>query len=355
MAQIKNKSYRSIGEISKPPVYDNAYVFLIMYGDSYLPGIFTAVYSVKRTNPEADLVVMVTNDVSVETCNKILLVATHLFYIDYLSYPTKPLKSEKQKVHYDSWISESYTKWQMLSLPYKLAIFLDADVIVLQNIDHLFNLEPPAGSFNSSYSKPLGPIHDFLVGARGLDGYLKHNEKIRPNIVKKILHGNSLVACASTILLAPNLKDYYEYCSVMERITSKEPFGLRCASGVDEQSICYFYATVKNKTFTNIHHRYNHMGRKNNYIVHTDYARVMHYNSTNKPWKMKYNEWPDLICWYKIAAEGLSSTKLKASDIKLNDDDVSLAKKAKDLYTMSFMQYVNKKITNCLQIIKLHN
>ena len=342
-----------IGEISKPPIHDNAYVSLIMKGDAYLPGIFATAYSIYRTNPTADIVVMVTPDVSKETCDIILRVASHLFYVNYLAFNTKPLRSDKQRAQYSNWIDVSYTKWISLTLPYKRIIFMDADIITLKNIDHLFDLHAPAGCFNCAYVKPLGRIPDFLIGQRGPDGYLKHGEPVSIETINKIINNNGMLCSASSILLEPSFINYYAFCATMESLTKKEPFGMRCASGVDEQAICYFYANVKHESFTNIHHRYNYVSRKEGYFAPNDYGIVLHYNSINKPWKVAYNDWPDLVCWYKMVAEGLQQFKLKAADVKLKDSDINGAKKAPDQFTIDIFKTINKKITSCLQLIKL--
>lgn len=342
-----------IGMISKPPVYDNAYVFLLMRGDSYLPGLLAAVYSIHRTNPSADLVVMVTPDISEKTIDIILTVATHIFHVNYLSFNTVIPKSKKQTSHYSSWIDVSYTKWISLTLPYRRIIFFDADIIVLQNVDTLFNLRAPAGCFNCAYVKPLGHIRDFLRGPRGPDGYLLHDQPVMPIVINQLLNNYCMVCCASTILLEPNLLHYYEFCRTMEQLTKNRPFGMRCASGADEQSICYFYSNILHMPFTNIHHRYNHMSRKDGYFAPNDYAIVMHYNSINKPWKLSYDAWPDVICWYKMIGSYLHDVKLNPVAIGIKASDVDKAKKATDIYTISFMKNINKSITSCMQLAYL--
>ena len=78
----------------------------------------------------------------------------------------------------------------------------------------------------------------------------------------------------------------------------------------------------------------------------------MHYNSINKPWKLSYNAWPDVICWYKMIASYLHDAKIKPAAIGVNASDVNKAKKATDIYTISFMKDINKSITSCMQLLR---
>ena len=84
-------------KLSSEPKHDNAYVWLLMKGDSYLPGIVTSLFSVIRTNPNADLVVMTTDDVSSHAKSILLKYASHIFEIQYLSVLSKPLKTQNQQ------------------------------------------------------------------------------------------------------------------------------------------------------------------------------------------------------------------------------------------------------------------
>jgi len=56
-----------------------------------------------------------------------------------------PMVTEKQRLLYDIWTSDSFTKWTMSSLTeYDKVILIDADKIGLRNTDELFDLHPPA-------------------------------------------------------------------------------------------------------------------------------------------------------------------------------------------------------------------
>jgi lipopolysaccharide biosynthesis glycosyltransferase len=345
--------HKSTPEISTTPVHDNAYVWLLMKGDSYLPGIFTSVYSILRTNPDADLVIMVTPDVSTSAKEILMKVATHLFYIDYISIDSKPLKSQKQRELYAKWVSVAYTKWNMLAVPYKKALFVDGDTIVLDNIDYLFKMQTPAAPFNNPFVKPLGYIKDYLIGQRGSDNYLVHGAKITPKVVNDCLNKDGMLFTASAVLLSPNFDDYFSYLKMLKTM---EPFGFtKCHSMVDEQSLAYFYSDVKKVDWYNIHQVFNYINWKEGFLAPNDTPIILHYFSEKKPWVMKYNEWPDVICWYKMAAESLEKTHSIPVDIKLDTEQIKLAKTHKDEWIKKYTGKL-KNVSSCLDLIgKLQN
>lgn len=334
-------------------VHDNAYVWLLMKGDSYLPGVYTSVHSVARTNPEADLVIMVTNDVSQNAINLLNNVVNdphlHIVKVDYIEFETLPLKTEKQNKLYKSWKSVSYTKWNMLLLPYEKVLFLDADVIVTKNIDHLFEMKCPAAPFNNAFAKPYGHINNYTNGKKGSDGYLLHGETINRKEINKMLYDGGVVLVASTILLEPNKEHYFRYIRTMQKLL---PFGFpHCHSMVDEQSIVYFYTFILGKTWSNIHHRYNLIAwKKDGYLSKDIVPDVIHYFSDVKPWNLKYNEYEDVISWYKMAADAIKETKIKSTDLNLTLDSVLKASKAQDTFIQKF---AGKKI-NILDINDLN-
>jgi lipopolysaccharide biosynthesis glycosyltransferase len=335
-----------IPEISGPPVYDNAYVWLLMKGDSYLPGIYTSVYSVLRTNPEADLVVMVTPDVSERAREMILKVATHLFYIPYLSFNTLPMRTERQRKIYSKWINSSYTKWNMLALPYKKALFVDADTIHTHNTDEIFDIKAPAAPFASPFVKPLGLIKSFYKGPKAPDGYPAHKSIIDKKTMMDTLNKGGVVITANMVLLEPLLSDYKLYIETITKMSEKQPFGFKNSnSAPDEQSICYFYTIIKKKNWTCLHQQYNYIAWKDGFIKNK-VPKNIHYISEIKPWVMKYNEYDDIISWYKMAAIAIDKTNIKPADILLKDDDVNKARVADDKFVKKFI-----KVNTILDIV----
>lgn len=326
MSEEKNR----IPEISGPPMHDVAYTWLFMKGDAYLPGIFTSVYSVLRTKPEADLVVMVTDDISENARNILLTVATHLFYIPYLEFDSKPLRTARQREIYDKWITSSYSKWNALALPYKKVILIDGDTIHTDNTDILFSLQAPAMPFNNPFNKPIGRIPSTWKEPKGKDRYMVHGARIPAQDIANVLNKGGILPTAAPVVLEPSLTDYEEYVTL---IKSMQPFGFpECNNGPDEQSICWYYSVHKKLDWTNIHHRYNYIGWKDGFLLKGDVPYILHFFSDTKPWNTNYNTYEDIICWYKMADEAVEHTSIKPEDIHLSLQNITAAKKAKDTF-----------------------
>jgi lipopolysaccharide biosynthesis glycosyltransferase len=319
-----------IPEISSPPIHDRAYVWLLMKGDAYLPGVYASVYSVLRTDPEADLVVMVTDDVSEPARATLLKVATHLFMIPYLSFESKPLKTARQREIYDKWITSSYSKWNALALPYKKVILIDGDTIHLDNTDVLFDLPAPAMPFNNPFNRPIGTVPSTWKGPKGPDRYMLHGCKVPARDIVNVLHQGGILPTAAPVVLEPSLKDYEEYITLIRKM---QPFGFpKCNNGPDEQSICWYYSAHRKLDWHNIHHRYNYIIWKDGFLSKGDVPYILHYFSDVKPWAMKFDAYDDVISWYKMAAEAIEKTKISPGDILLSADNISGAKNKPDKF-----------------------
>jgi alpha-N-acetylglucosamine transferase len=322
-------------KLSSEPKHDNAYVWLLMKGDSYLPGIVTSLFSVIRTNPNADLVVMTTDDVSSHAKSILLKYASHIFDIQYLSVLSKPLKTQNQQRMYEKWIGVSYTKWQMLALPYKKAIFVDGDTIHMSNTDELFDLPAPAAPFASPYMQPLGKIPSYIAKSKnGPDGYPKHKSIVTQAEINNMLHKHGNLLTANMVLLEPSKIDHKKY---VDMVKSMEPFGFQtCNSGFDEQSIAYFYTFIKKKNWTALHQIYNYVAWKDRFILKGVIPHNIHYISEGKPWVYAYDRFDDVLSWYKFAALAIIYGKITAQDIFLKESDIEGAVRSGDTFVKKF-------------------
>jgi len=288
-----------------------AYVTLVMRGDDYVPGAFATMYSIRETKPDANLVIMVTNDVSERARTTLSQVCDYVVEVDYLAYKSKQMKTAKQKELYESWIEQSYTKWQALRLPFDKVLIIDSDIAVVKNMDHLFSLRAPAAPFNSPFAKPYGKLPNIYDINKGPDGYTIHGAPISPELVMKGLKESKTTTLHGTsVLLAPNLKDYRQFLDMMNKYKdANTAFGFDIHSGFDEQSLALFYASYKKEEFTNIHQRYNFMSWKTwteedgYFLVPGDVPYVVHFMSKPKPWNQKLTEdteWKDVGLWWMI-------------------------------------------------------
>ena len=304
---------------------DYAFVWLLMKGDAYTPGVFTSVHSINRTRQCSkegfNTVVMVTPDVSEEAIYSLSNVADYIVHVDYLQHATKAMRTEKQRELYSSWIDVSYTKWRALCLPFKKIIFLDADVIVLDTIDSLFNLQAPAGHFSSAFAKPCGKMENPYVNKDivGEDDYARHGVTITKDMLAKGFNKLTTVH-ATSILLKPSVKDFTNYVNMLQT-QFKDQFGFDTNSGADEQSIVYYYSLYPSgpqKEWTNIHQRYNFHSWKTERFLKNEMPYVIHFMSQPKVWMMKVSEYEDLVNWYVMFLDAVKTTGVKFNEIMQN-------------------------------------
>ena len=115
-----------------------AYVGLL-YGDSeYFLAALLYGFSLQKTKPKYDSVLMITSDIPKKQ-RDVLSIYFKLIEVDYLySHPDNFTKS-------DSRFSQIFTKLHLFNLTqYEKVLMIDIDVIVLHNLDHLFDLQAPA-------------------------------------------------------------------------------------------------------------------------------------------------------------------------------------------------------------------
>lgn len=271
---------------------NHAFVLLVMKGDSYMLGAMVCAFSLMNVKTTKDIVLMVTDDVSDDIINCAKHVFTTIVRVPYIQINALKLRTVKQQMLYESWKNVSPTKWNCLALDYEKVIFIDADKIVFRNIDHLFDLATPAGTFSSPHSSPYklnGMANPYLN--------IPHGSIVPKALVKKGLHTNHcFTVIATTIVLSPSLR---EYETLLDICNSDEKFGYHtCNSMIDEQLIAHFYSTILQKDFTNIHQKYNYIPWHKEWLEgETPY--LFHYFGI-KPWELERDSWSDLEVWYTI-------------------------------------------------------
>jgi lipopolysaccharide biosynthesis glycosyltransferase len=259
----------------------SAYVTLVMKQQHYINGAMVLAYSLKQTETKHDIVCMITEDMF-EYKEMLLNVFDKVVTVQYLQYYTPNLKTQKQNDIYGNWKDISFTKWNCLQLPYDKVCFLDADLIVQKNIDHLFSLQAPAGCFGNNWSSHV----DYYSN-------VKHGKHIPDMSINKGLTNGYLVN-GHCIILEPNTKLFSRFIEFMKM--RKYMKNYKCLAMVDEVALIKFMVT-EDKHWTQIGTDYNCVPWKNG----TD-AYILHYFNKEKPWmsKSKLNKWTDLKIWFDI-------------------------------------------------------
>jgi SAM-dependent methyltransferase len=260
-----------------------AYVWLLMNGHDYVSGVLVSMWSVRRTQTCAKLVVMVTPDVAEWVRELLELVADSVVCVEYIKSPCIPLNTPRKEQLYARWYDTSFTKWRALELSaYRKVLLMDADTVVTRSIDELFLLSAPGGTFSSPWHAPWNaqarrpnPFRDFC-----------HADFVTHHQVREALERGS-VCIGTSVLLSPlgeGERDAFERWLASE---SRPSFGYPgCSSMFDEQAICGFYLS-RGVGWSYIDQSYNAIPWK----VDSGWLRgrepsVLHYFGSVKPWRM---------------------------------------------------------------------
>lgn len=268
-----------------------------MLGDSYIPGALALGYSLKEHKTKYPTVIMVTPDVSLSSKNLLSQIFDRVVEVPYLSHPTRQFTSDRQVEAYNPWIDKSFTKWNCLSLTeYDEVIFIDSDIIVLENMDELFELKAPAACFSSPWQTNLFPYVKTPKGmSRDVFIDLKHKDVIKWRDVLHALDMHGIVGGGFLMKLPVTVTQFNDFKSFLNR-TPIYGVEYKCHSGSDEMAICEYFASQK-IDWMHIHQRFAAIPWKTDW-VNKD-IKAYHYLS-RKPWDMDPQEWPDLKVWWDV-------------------------------------------------------
>jgi alpha-N-acetylglucosamine transferase len=208
-----------------------AYVTLIMLGDKYIPGAIVLADSIRKLGSSADLVVMITHDVSQEGEEILKIFFDHVIKVDYINVENWRTKIQKHRAYLDL----VFTKFQVYNLvQYKKILLIDADAIILNYPDHLFTLKTPAGVYLPnkdeiiSYDEKGEYVYDKKI--EWFENYCSccsHGKLIPKHITDRIKEGcnknknNNSGISGGLILLEPNKE---EFNMILKDIRSPQTF-----------------------------------------------------------------------------------------------------------------------------------
>lgn len=308
----------------------NAYVWSIFLGDRYIPGVLASAYSVKRTNTKYDLICLVTSDVSDIGRKELAKICTKVIEVNYIRVKRPKLKTARQKELYKTWIDVSYTKWNILNLTqYKKVFLLDADTIVTQNIDSVFDKKKISATFYNPWSNKYSKFSK-------IKDYYGRKKIINPNLIQKALTKSGYVLIASSVLLHPNKNYFNKYKQMLKNKNAVDTFSKNNYSGHDEQSIAYFMSVYEHGpqlTWYNLPQCYQFIPWHRNEccddksIYHQRQKTkicpkisVIHYFGQDAPWELDFNSddiFPDTHVWLSICQEMLQKTKVNIKKINI--------------------------------------
>lgn len=130
-----------------------AYVTFLMLNDSYLPGALVLAYALRKLEARADLVCLITPDITPGARYALGLLFDVVVEVDTI-FVYHERRQERQDRPF------LFTRVHALrlgadggmGLSYEKIVLLDADLLPMRHYDHLFTLEPPAGIINERKS-----------------------------------------------------------------------------------------------------------------------------------------------------------------------------------------------------------
>ncbi|QOD40002.1 p13 [Matsumuraeses phaseoli granulovirus] len=178
-----------------------AYVTLVMLGDSYVKGAVALAKSLIKSGTKHELVCLITKDVTQR--QKLQQLYNHVIIVPYLYFECGKMLTERQQQLYNKWINFSFTKWRCFELiSYDKCVYLDADQLVLRNIDHLFCVASPcAMCFNYNYN----PQYKLF----------KYGHTITPTIHNHIIHNYDIIGFTGTLVFTPNMNLFEKIVSLL--------------------------------------------------------------------------------------------------------------------------------------------
>tara|TARA_E500000318_G_scaffold7911_1_gene7310 strand:+ start:6719 stop:7432 length:714 start_codon:yes stop_codon:yes gene_type:complete len=213
----------------------NAYISYVC-SDNFVPGVIALYNSLRESECYKDFIVLVTEDISKESREILLNKELYIIDVDKIYYNGKHKDRilDRYGKKDESW--KMFTKlniWKQTN--YNKLIYLDADTIVLNNIDELFDVDE------------LGAV---LGGSQGL---------------------NYIGIEAGVLVVNPNLDTYNSLVKALEFDT----YDIK----MSDQSFLNDYFT-RMESINHIPEVYNRLYKKNSNPIG---AKVFHFNSS-KPW-----------------------------------------------------------------------
>jgi glycogenin glucosyltransferase len=128
-----------------------AFMTFVMRNDSFIPGALVFAYALRRQQTGADLVCLVTREVTSPARAALELVFDRVLQVDEIYMPHKRRQERQDRPFL-------FTRFQALQsgadgnlgMRYEKIVLADADVLPLRCFDHLFSLQAPAGIINES-------------------------------------------------------------------------------------------------------------------------------------------------------------------------------------------------------------
>lgn len=201
--------------------------------NTFLEGVICLKKSLLLVNSKFELACMITEDVSQQTIEELELHKIKTIHVDKIF--TKRNKGIKDRYFQNSWMM--FTKINLWALSdYDQLVYLDADVLVLQNSDSLFDI-------NNNFCAVKDP------GYNGIN--------------------------AGVMILKPNKETFHEMKSLIDSELYDNTYS--------DQSFTNWFYTIYKKDILYLPYNYNVLQKRTSYEQFCKHISIFHYNG-QKPW-----------------------------------------------------------------------
>jgi hypothetical protein len=276
-----------------------AFVFaVVLFGgkgaEDYANGVVALKQSLVNVGSTYDLVCLITDDFPDIVHDALALSGVRTITVPYITGNGR-IRNQRQNYLYSNWIDKSFTKWSVFNpdlmksadgTPYEKIFLLDADSLLMENCDELFQLQTPAMTFSSPWGAPFIPN-------RGTDAYKRpaHGATVTASQIRDGLN-RGFVGLACGLLISPDVSIYN---CVLDQMPNPLLTG-NCISGADEQVLARALLSAGVSQFTHIGERYNSVVGKDEWQPNEPAIMQWH---INKPWSPGHN-WPDIRVWQRV-------------------------------------------------------
>jgi len=312
-----------------------AYIFLVMRGSKYIPGAIIASHSL-GLHTKYDRILMVTDDV------KDTKIAEPFFkrivVVDKITAKCNPLKTAKQNTIYGEWISDSFTKLRMLEFEeYSHVCFLDADLVILRSIDHVFDYKHNVATFTNMW---------FDRSKKSPYSHIKEGEVIPKETIMKNL-ATTYVGNGHLLKIKTGKKMLGYLIEILKLL---EPFGNReCLSGSEEQFFAMMFSFDGWNKLENLYNIYPwHMKEYKDLLTEKD-PYIIHYFNVDKPWfpESKIVEYQDRDIWWQMAQSALdliNNSSEPSVIVTPTETDVTVSLQVTDLSEHPFVKRIKESM-----------
>lgn len=286
----------------KKPSY--AYVTFVMKNDIFVMGALVLGYSLLKQCTNADLVCLVTDDVSLEARKALGEIYTKVIVVDEIrtEHPNAKGRSDRTCI---------FTRFQTMRLgkngdlgcDYDKIVVLDADIMSLKNYDALFDVPAPAGIINEKKSHWLGNYcseEGKTVWHQIYETTCGHGQLIPKSVTDQVKDDSTNLGVNGCLwILEPDYEEYMRIMDCLEDQSVKDRIG---RFNWPEMQFATWYWSGK---WHNVDIRYAaYNGQPHISLVYgTHFAGFKPWDDKDRKVLKRYMRYHDFRLWYEMLNE----------------------------------------------------